>query len=243
MEKEVSFVLEGLENSTLVTASPGLKQLENLLQKLLPEIEQFQNNGIVAPRLRELINLQDNFAYNITVCLVRIYEKDLHKDDTLLLNRLLQGLLLLHPSSKNIFNRDRNMRLILDLLDDYNKDLEITISVITTLIHVLLKNYENYRSFERNRGCLKLIRHLKLDSTDVIPVDDVPQSSSVKRNGGAYSLQQHLNFKVIEFLMFYMSEEIDNPNPHDVDMKADLFREVFPAIDSLIESLNELNKL
>lgn len=242
MDGAVSFLLDILESLKLSEVSIGLEQLEKLLLQLLPEMKQYQNNGTMSSDLDDFIKLQDNFGFNLTSCLVKLYRRNLSKSDIVLLNRNLQGLLLLHPPSKTVFNREANMQLILDLLDK-DDDKLIIITTITTLIHILLKNYDNYRSFESNNGCPMLIHHLSLASVYDIEVDGVPQPSSLGKSKSLYSIEQLLNFKIIEFLMLYMSEEIGNPDPHTVEMKSDLFRDEFPAIDLLIESLSELDKL
>ncbi|KAI5968846.1 hypothetical protein CANMA_002020 [Candida margitis] len=243
MEGSISILNDMLESPS--DASFGLAQLDLFLLDLLPDIEQYQNNHTLSPQLEELIKLQDSFGYNLTTRLVKLYNLELSIKDIALLNGNLQVLLLLHPKSKTVFNCDRNMSGILDVLNKYKGDKFVIISTITTLIHILLKDYNNYRSFERGFGCPLLIQHITLDTIDDITVDDAPQSSSGSSHKAnmLYSEEQLLNFKIIEFLMLYMSEEIGNPDPYTVEMKTDLFRDELPEIDFLVQSLNELNKL
>ena len=120
--------------------------------------------------LQQLIQfqiLQDNFQYNLLQYLLPIYDKyELTLNDYLLSNQIIQGILLIHPNSKRIFSiNHHNMKIILDLLDgcnntnnnNNNKDsandnMKLSISLISTLIHILLKNYDNYRIFEDLNG-------------------------------------------------------------------------------------------
>ncbi|KAI5960524.1 hypothetical protein KGF57_001920 [Candida theae] len=244
MESKVSVIIDELESSELSRVSKGLYLLETLLLGLVQELKNYNDGGTDSSNLQEFIKSQDNFGFNLTSYLAKLIKRDLPKNEILLLHRDLQGLLLLHPPSKTVFKREANMSPILNLLDRRD-DKIITITTITTLIHILLKNYDNYRSFENSNGCPKLIQHLSLAS--VLNIDESgeiqPRSSEASKKKGRSSLEQQLNFKIIEFLMLYMSEEVGNPHPHTIEMKADLFRDAFPLIDLLIESLSELDKL
>ncbi|KAG5417356.1 hypothetical protein I9W82_004989 [Candida metapsilosis] len=247
MKDTVSALLDVLESQSLSDISKGLSRLERLLLGLVEDLRQFEHNGTICSDLDAFVKLQDNFGFNITSCIVKLYKRDLPKKDFLLLNRNLQGLLLLHPPSKSVFNRHANMSSFLSLLNRKD-DKFLTITTITTLIHILLKNYGNYRAFESGNGCPIIIQHLSLTSVFDIDKETQQQQQQQNRTSPTHSkeldsLEQPLNFKIIEFLMLYMSEEVDNPNPHTVEMKADLFRDAFPLIDLLIESLSELDKL
>ena len=127
--------------------------------------------------------LQDNFQYNLLQYLLPIYDKyELTLNDYLLSNQIIQGILLIHPNSKRIFSiNHHNMKIILDLLmaatipttttiirDSANDNMKLSISLISTLIHILLKNYDNYRIFEDLNGCSILIKHFKLSSFENI---------------------------------------------------------------------------
>ncbi|KAI3405715.1 hypothetical protein KGF56_001321 [Candida oxycetoniae] len=242
--EEIIFIIDKLDSSNEDEILRGLNLLDKYLIRLVTELEICSSNGggncfLTCELVENFVQLQNNPAYNIASYLVRIYDCNLSDSNLILLNRMLQGCLLLHHSSRSNFNHGRNMKRILTKLDEH-RDIPAIISVISTLIHILLKNYENYRSFETNGGCTKLIQHLKLNSIDEIP-QQKPKNSTMSPS--LISNQQKLNFKIIEFLMLYMIEETNNKNGKSVEEKARLFKQDFPEIDLLVENLNELSKL
>ncbi|KAI5958994.1 uncharacterized protein KGF55_005648 [Candida pseudojiufengensis] len=243
MERDVSTIIEHLESQNLNGISTGLYLLENLLKNLLPSIEKSYRKTTTqstphAQQVLEFLDLQNNFSFNLTSVLIRIYRYDLSPKDILTSNKLLQGLLLLHPQSKTVFNKSENMELILELLNysfsGYDQSLNIIISAITTLMHILLKNYNNYRVFEANNGCKTIIKNLRLNS-----INDINNLNDLENNSLSL-VQQNLNYKIIEFLMFYTMDEQDNPNPITTEEKVAFFKDEFPEINALVESLNKL---
>jgi len=96
---------------------------------------------------------------------------------------LLQGTLLLHPPSRSLFKRERNMNLLLDLLDPLSSPtiLQATLHV---LVCALLDQPHNTRVFENVDGILTLTSLFKSKQTS-----------------------QELKLKVIEFLYFYLMPE------------------------------------
>ena len=274
MEQELIQIINLLTSNELPTVITGLEQTHQLLMSLLPSIKQYQNllmntnnnsaslmynqRHIKQNRdLQQLIQFQisqDNFQYNLIQYLLPIYDKyKLSLNDYLLSNQIIQGILLIHPNSKRIFNiNQHNMKIILDLLDGCNNkdttndNIKLSISLISTLIHVLLKNYDNYRIFENLNGCSILIKHFKLSSFENINDQNNTNTNtnSNNNNNEDEELNNNLNFKIIEFLMLYLSEEIDNSGGgKSIQEKSQFFINDFPEIDSLIENLNQLNNL
>ncbi|KAG2733327.1 hypothetical protein G9P44_004317 [Scheffersomyces stipitis] len=269
MEDILSDIKDHLDTEDFGQISEGLEQLDLLLSRLLPEIVKFQNGSVLSASnkgihtgngsgtsLNSFIALQDSFRFNVASSLLNYYSlvssnnsttQNLDEDEinnaTLKCNRLLQGLLLLHPESRSLFHRQKNMDAILGLFEK-NNSIEIAVSMITTLIHILLKDLVNFRNFEENYGCSILIRRFKLSSFDMSKINNHKDSKKI------YT-QQDLNFKIIEFLIFYLIDEHTVANPGSeskaqiktVEEKSNLFRKDFPEIDSLIENLNELKDL
>lgn len=250
-ETAISSIIEDIESSTKFTEqiSAGLKALDALLQLLVPCIADDKDC-----RLQHFKTLQDNFEYNLTSLLLNAY-KSLEdspapdKEASLLLcNRLLQGLLLIHPPSRKLFSRKDNMNLILHFIQTptNRSSIAVQISFISTLIHILLKNLNNFRTFESCHGCSIVIEKLNLLALTE-PEAATPDSASTTHT--KKKDQQVLNFKLIEFLIFYLVDENEvnfdyNVEPKlSVSAKTDLFRDLFPEIDSLVENLNDLKNL
>ncbi|KAK6465289.1 cell division protein Cdc14 [Scheffersomyces coipomensis] len=248
-------IIESLDSNKVEEVSFGINNLDYLLGQLLPEIVshyetsttlKLQSNRVsnTSQQLNKssFISLQDNFQFNLASHLINYYKiinEDNSKIDVataLLCNRLLQGLLIIHPNSRMLFHRPSNMKLILQLLE--TSDITFSISLISTLIHILLKDFKNFRVFESCNGCSVIIKRFKLSSFDI----NKKQQTTTKHK---VDTQQDLNFKIIEFLLFYFIDET-KINPQDyktLDQKSNFFRIDFPDIDNLIESLNELNDL
>ena len=96
---------------------------------------------------------------------------------------LLQGILLLHPPSRSIFNREIYMNLLLDLLDSSNPP-RIQSQVLLVLVTSLLDYPRNTRTFEDIDGVLTVTSLFKSRST----------SKEVK-------------MRTLEFLYFYLMPE------------------------------------
>jgi len=96
---------------------------------------------------------------------------------------LLQGSLLLHPHSRTLFGRERNMNLLLDLLDP-NSAPSILQATLHVLVVALLDHPHNTRVFESADGISTLTSLFKSRTTP-----------------------QELKLKVIEFLYFYLMPE------------------------------------
>lgn len=77
---------------------------------------------------------------------------------------LLQGVLLLHPPSKCLFNRETYMNLLLDLLDSSNPP-KIQSQTLLVLVACLLDCPRNTRTFEAIDGLLTVTSLFKSRST------------------------------------------------------------------------------
>ncbi|KAK7675957.1 hypothetical protein QCA50_021092 [Cerrena zonata] len=104
------------------------------------------------------------------------------------------------------------------------------------------------RVFEDNDGCAIVIRKLELTTS----ISDTQPTSSPSLPNKIFN-QQDLNFKIIEFLVFYLIDETEifphQNNTHNklkirsLKEKAEFFRPEFLGIDDLIEHLNHLKNL
>lgn len=257
LESRVLKVNMDLNKQDKESFEAGLHELNELLRSMLPMIEDKRRLMTInntsnrhSSTLYRFTKLQDNFRYNITLNMVKylewIYEHidELDVQLVVLYNRLLQGLLLIHSQSRSIFSNTKEITQLLKFIEKDNSQFpyEITISFITTLLHVLLKNLDNFRIFEECKGCSIIIRKLKISDFSV-PEKSIDNKSHTSKSGS----QQMLNFKIIEFLIFYLSDEENlseySNNKKTVKEKSDFFREDLPDIDNLIESLNDLNNI
>lgn len=248
MENNILEAIDLLDSTDIDDVKQGILNLDKTLSQLLPYIVNSRKNPQAQKnaKLVNFVNLQDNFQYNIVSHLIQFYKfvwLDINRvegDIILTCNRVLQGLLLLHSNSRKIFNRANNMKTVLNFLqvsnstaDEIHLPIEITVSFISTLIHILLKDLTNFRVFEDNQGCSLVIKKLQLDHFP--PQKDLHPSK-----------QQELNFKIIEFLIFYLTDEKDIPSTtmkRSIQEKSSLFRLDFPEIDSLVENLNDLKNI
>lgn len=96
---------------------------------------------------------------------------------------LLQGILLLHPPSRSLFNREIYMNLLLDLLDASNPP-KVQSQTLLVLVTALLDCPRNTRTFEDIDGLLTVTSLFKSRST----------SKEVK-------------MRTLEFLYFYLMPE------------------------------------
>lgn len=103
MDKDIIEIIDLLTSNELPTISQGLNELNNLLSSLIPFIKQYQTTSSISSKLEQFENLQNSFQYNLAQHLVPLYSYDLNVDQFLLCNKLLQGLLLIHPNSRSIF--------------------------------------------------------------------------------------------------------------------------------------------
>lgn len=231
-EQVILEIIRLLNKQDLDSFKSAISKLHHLLVSILPLIETYRKFPITSNnRLNKFIKLQDNFRHNLTSQLIKshdwIYQQVNQIDDEtiLLYNRLLQGLLLIHPPSRTCFSNNQEMTKLIRFIELENPivSFEITISFISTLLHVLLKNLDNFRVFETCNGCSIIIKKLNLSMAN----------------------QQMLNFKIIEFLLFYLSDEdaLEFSHKKSISDKSNYFRNDFPDIDNLVLSLNDLKTI
>lgn len=227
LEQQILDIIDYLDSSDLGRVAIGVDKLDGLLHQLLPSIKQYhqqQQNDVID----KFIRLQDNFQYNMAGYLLNYYRIQQDAKQTIKCNQCLQGLLLLHKQSRKLFNRKSNLQLIVSTLKN-GQDIDVIISTITTIIHILLKDLQNFRNFEDLLGCSIIIKYLNFDKM-------IEQVKDVK--------DQKLNFKIIEFLIFYLIDESNMVGlgpTKSIQEKSNLFKQEFPEIDQLIYSLRELN--
>lgn len=96
---------------------------------------------------------------------------------------LLQGVLMLHPPSKCLFNRESHMNLLLDLLDSMNPP-KIQSQALLVLVAALIDQPRNTRTFEAIDGLLTVTSLFKSRSTT-----------------------KEVKMRSLEFLYFYLMPE------------------------------------
>lgn len=211
----------------------GLTDLEAYLGPLVPSVQTLLRMQTIDSRLFAFMTVQDSFQCNFVAALIASYEFFLQ--NTLLVqpshllraNQCMCGLLLTHSASRKLFERKSNMRTILAFLHPANPLCQpaVSVSVLSLLVHVLLKSAPNFRMFEQLDGCTLVSQHLKIDSSQELFLEELP-------------------LKVVEFFIFYLTEEMGlEGSTRTVQDKANLLRPVFPGIDELLRNLENLNTL
>ncbi|KAK3069430.1 hypothetical protein LTR53_012235 [Teratosphaeriaceae sp. CCFEE 6253] len=120
---------------------------------------------------REFFRLQEGFRWNVASRLIATLERlmGMHsasQTDLLILSTLdlLQGILLLHPPSRSLFNREDYMNLLLDLLDSSNPPA-VQSQALLVLMTALLDCPANTRTFEAIDGLSTVTSLFKSRST------------------------------------------------------------------------------
>ena len=103
---------------------------------------------------------------------------------------LLQGVLIIHPSSRSLFAREINMNLLLDLLDPASCPA-IQSSTVLVLVTSLLEKPKNIRCFERVDGLLAVTSLFKSGSTG-----------------------REVKMRIVEFFYFYLMPERPTSDEH-----------------------------
>ncbi|KAF8467253.1 cell division control protein 14 [Kalaharituber pfeilii] len=197
METLLSSAFDLLSSYDLLHIRKGLRHLEALLAKmcLAPHItKEVDATGTAKkpddPVYREFIKLQNGFEWNISIRLIACLERLLGKKSSGQINslilsclELLQGLLLLHPSSRQLFAREVHMNVLLDLLDAGNS-ASIQCAALLTLVSALLDRPQNTRTFEALEGLPTV--------TSLFKRRDTPRD---------------VKLKCLEFLYFYLMPE------------------------------------
>ncbi|KAF3168736.1 60S ribosomal protein L3 [Orbilia oligospora] len=157
-----------------------------------------------SPWIKEFRKLQDGFQYNIALrlvgCIDRILvEKKNSQQDIFLTSCLqcLQGTLLLHPESRNLFAREAHMAVVLSItlifvqLLTRRQPLDLRVLTIDTLVSALLECPANMRTFEALNGLQTI--------------------SLLFRNR---QTPEKIRLRVTEFLYFYLLPEVEDSQGH-----------------------------
>lgn len=139
MENLLSLAFDNLSSYDGPKVRKGLRQIEGLLAQIClssgegnPKPGSRDNDGDVTmspprkdlsqlsedPAFREFFKLQEGFEWNVGLRLIGTLDRLMAKgsdgqNDLLILSALdlIQGLLLLHPPSKSLFQREQNMNV------------------------------------------------------------------------------------------------------------------------------------
>lgn len=216
MEVLISHSFDYLSSSSPQKIRKGLRQVEGLLAQIclsraspankrhsmipLGQATSAPSKKLVDleddPAFREFFKLQQSFQSNIALRLISCLERLMGKgsngqNDLLIISTLdlLQGVLLLHPPSRELFAREIHMNLLLDLLDPSNCPA-IQSSTLLALVSTLLGHPANTRIFESLDGLLVITSLFK----------SRPTAREVK-------------MKLVEFLYFYLMPEAPQVQP------------------------------
>ncbi|TVY85802.1 Cell division control protein [Lachnellula willkommii] len=142
------------------------------------------------PAFREFFKLQDGFEWNVATRLINCLDRLLGKsndgqNDLLIIQTLdlLQGIMLLHPPSRNLFSTESHMNQLLDLLEPMWCPA-IQSTTIITLVCALIETPQNTRTFENLEGLLAITSAFKSRETT-----------------------REVKMKLVEFLYFYLMPE------------------------------------
>ncbi|KAK6513330.1 60S ribosomal protein L3 [Arthrobotrys megalospora] len=151
-----------------------------------------------SPWIKEFRKLQDGFQYNIAQRLIACIDslltaKNSQPQDSLITSCLecLQGTLLLHPESRNLFARQIHMATFIELLTR-RQPPELRVLTIDTLVCTLLECPANMRTFESLNGLQTIATIFKTTSTpskirlritEFLYFYLLPENESSQRNG------------------------------------------------------------
>jgi len=214
METLLSHSFDYLSSPSPQKIRKGLRQLEGLLAQICMSksqaVAQNKRHSMLAlgsttpttspkkltdlpadPAYREFFKLQQTFQWNITMRLISTLERLLGKEsngthDLLVIQtlELIQGVLLLHPPSRELFAREIYMNLFLDLLSPECCPA-IQSTTLLALVTSLLDCPINTRTFETLDGLLVVTSLFKSRTTS-----------------------REVKLKLVEFLYFYLMPEV-----------------------------------
>ncbi|KAK4669165.1 uncharacterized protein QC763_200590 [Podospora pseudopauciseta] len=212
MESLLSLAFDNLSSFDGSKIKKGLRQVEGLLAQIClagqgspkkqGENQQQPPRRMLAdlspdPAFREFFKLQEGFEWNVAQRLLTTLDWLVVRGgdgsyNMLIVNALdlIQGVLLLHPPSRVLFQRSVHMNLLLDLLEPINSPA-IQCATIITLVVALLDMPQNIRVFEALDGLLTVTSLFKSRETG-----------------------REVKFRLTEFLYFYLTPETPNiPKP------------------------------
>lgn len=248
METLLSHSFDYLSSSSPQKIRKGLRQLEGLLAQICMSKTQTaavnKRHSMLAlgstqtqtspkklkelpqdPAYREFFKLQQGFQWNVTMRLIGTLERLLGKEsngtnDLLVIQalELIQGVLLLHPPSRDLFTREIYMNLFLDLLSpDCCPAIQST--TLLALVASLLDCPSNIRTFETLDGLLVVTSLFKSRSTS-----------------------REVKLKLVEFLYFYLMPESPAPKATTSATNTAVLggrgREIAAAFDRRRETIN-----
>lgn len=212
----------------------------------------------------EFIQLQKTFDLNIcnamVYCLSQFNLKTNNRNNIypqefiVLVNRILQGVLLLHPPSRMIFYRDCNMKLLISYLIYFKYyDPVVTCSIIQTIVCVLVRSVKNIRQFERFNG-IKIIcelfnqrktrKEIKLKILEFLFFYLIPESNSDYQNDGKgsdcnikYQGDQLVNLDNHVITSQSKTHYKDGISRRSMSEKADYLRRYLLNVDDLVEEM------
>ncbi|TAQ86016.1 hypothetical protein B7494_g5671 [Chlorociboria aeruginascens] len=205
MEALLSVSFDNISSYDAAKIRKGLRQVEGLLAQICvsspsnrrslldpgesPPRKELEDL-ITDPAYREFFKLQDGFEWNVALrlvgCLDRLLGKSNDGQNDLLIVQtldLIQGVMLLHPSSRTLFSRELYMNHLLDLLEPVNCPA-IQSATLLTLVCALLDTPRNTRTFEALDGLLTITSLFKSRETS-----------------------REVKLKLVEFLYFYLMPE------------------------------------
>lgn len=227
----VSEIIAGLSSASYPRIVHAIDNLEKYLVSLVPSIELHSKDA----RLSAFLGLQDSFQYNlVAACLdahafFRANPTLVDPIHILAANQCMCGLLLIHSDSRKLFARRSYMALVLSLLDKLSPlwRPDVCVSVLSLLVHILLKSATNLRVFEALQGLKSVSQHLYV--TD----DSLCDASG-----------QDLSLKVVEFFIFYLTDERGlEGEARSVESKKQILQPEFSGIDDLLRNLEDLTIL
>lgn len=230
MEKQLDPIIFGLTSKSYKQIVNAIGSLKSFLSAFVSSAQLLRQTQTVDSRLGNLIALQDSFQYNIASALLQAYEflslnLSFDPESLLTANQCMCGLLLIHPNLRKLFERESNMALIILLLNKQTalRNPNVCISSLSLLVHILVNSAPNLRVFEKLGGCKSVSQHIPRFDTDKSDLEE-------------------LSLKVVEFFIFYLTDEIGlEGKTRSVEEKTELLRPDFPAIDELRRNLEDLS--
>ncbi|RKF81453.1 Cell division control protein 14 [Golovinomyces cichoracearum] len=223
METLLSTSFDNLSSYDQMKIRKGLRQVEGLLAQICLSPSTAVNRRskidmekerppkkrleelVHDPAFREFFKLQDGFEWNVALRLVNTLDRLLSKsqggqNDLLVIQTLdlIQGVLMLHPSSRTLFSRELNMNHLLDLLEPINCPA-IQSATIITLVCALIETPQNTRTFENLDGLFICTSLFKSRETS-----------------------REVKLKLVEFLYFYLMPEFPCVPPNSKTLAPEL---------------------
>lgn len=193
-------------------------------EKLMPAILAIES--LIVENPKEFALKQDSFALNVAGRLALQVEdalgSDYPVDVCIALLRLLRGVCLLHRPSRQVFNNEKHLTLLLQGIK--HKNPEVQVASIETLVAVLVRQVEAIRRFEQLKG-LKLVSDVFKQSRTATPV----------------------KLAILQFLFFYLIPETKFPNTNQAiprkttRAKQELLGRYLSNVDGLVREL-EINR-